>query len=295
MRAKPFIMVVLALFCGALAILAGNRWIQREAERARLAAAPGAAAPAPASATTVVVASLGLRFGTEVTRAHVREVPWPSDAVPPEAFRTVDEFLAGGARRVALGPIALNEPILPGKVTGPGQRGTLSHVIGDGMGAVTVPVNEVVGVGGFVLPGDRVDVILTRQPKVVDGTARGPSATYSDVVLQNVRVLAAGQVADERTEKPVLVNAVTLEVDVAGAQRLTIAAASGTLSLMLRRAGDVVARSEQRITAAEIGLDAGAPTGQVTVRVTRGTKREDYAVPQMYRPDLGGSRLATAR
>jgi pilus assembly protein CpaB len=94
------------------------------------------------------------------------------------------------------------------------------------MKAVTIRVNDVEGVAGFVLPGDHVDVVLTRQQ---DKTAA------SDVVLQNVKVLAIDQIADERAEKPSIAKAVTLEVEVTAAQKLALAATVGTLSLALRR------------------------------------------------------------
>ena len=93
---------------------------------------------------------------------------------------------------------------------------------------------------GFVLPGDRVDVVLTRQ---IDKTA-----ATTDVVLQNARVLAIDQIADERTDKPAVAKAVTLEVDTIGAQKLSLAASVGTLSLMLRKAGEANAEYTRRIT-----------------------------------------------
>jgi pilus assembly protein CpaB len=100
------------------------------------------------------------------------------------------------------------------------------------MKAVTIRVNDVEGVAGFVLPGDRVDVMLTRQ--------QDKAVAAADVVLQNVRVLAIDQLADERTEKPSVVKAVTLEVEVTAAQKLALAATVGTLSLALRKAGGSV-------------------------------------------------------
>ena len=95
------------------------------------------------------------------------------------------------------------------------------------MKAATVRVNDIDGVGGFVLPGDHVDVALTRQIDKANGS--------TEIVLQNVRVLAIDQIADERLDKPSVVKAVTLEVDVVGAQKLSLAASVGSLSLMLRK------------------------------------------------------------
>ena len=132
-------------------------------------------------------------------------------ALPAGSFAKADEILSGG-KRVALAAVEPNEPMLGSKITGPGQRATLSAMIRDGLKAVTIRVNDVDGVGGFVLPGDHVDVSLTRQ--IDKGNAT------SEVVLQNVRVLAIDQTADERLEKPSVVKAVTLEVDARRAEAL---------------------------------------------------------------------------
>jgi pilus assembly protein CpaB len=182
-----------------------------------------------------------------------------------------------GGRRVALAAIEPNEPILAAKVTGPGQRATLSALLRDGLKAVTIRVNDVDGVGGFVLPGDRVDVALTRQ---VDKTSAS-----ADVVLQNARVLAIDQLADERLENPKVVKAVTLEVDLVGAQKLSLAASVGSLSLMLRKAGEVDGEFTRRITLSDLGT-ASVPAAKVradadmaTVAVRRAATREEYSVP----------------
>src|SRR5207247_2597579 len=139
-----------------------------------------------------------------------------------------------------------NEPILGSKITGPGQRATLSAMLRDGMKAVTIRVNDVEGVAGFVLPGDRVDVALTRQNDKAGAT--------SDVVLQNARVLAIDQVADERSDKPSVVKAVTLEVDTPAAQKLSLAASIGTLSLMLRKAGEANPEFTRRVTTNDLSM-----------------------------------------
>src|SRR5207244_7593385 len=115
---------------------------------------------------------------------------------PPRATKS-------GERRVALAAIERDEPVLSWKVTGPGQRASLSAVLGSDKKAMTIRVNDVSGTAGFVLPGDRVDVLLTRTE---DKTG------YTDVLLQNVRALGIDQLADERTEKPSVAKAVTLEV-----------------------------------------------------------------------------------
>ena len=159
--------------------------------------------------------------------------------MPNGAFATIADVMKDG-KRVVLTAIEPNEPVLSVKITGAGQRATLSALVRDGMKAVTIRVNDVEGVGGFVLPGDRVDVVLTRQ---VD-----KNSASNDLVLQNARVLAIDQVADERADKPTVAKAVTLEVDMVGAQKLSLAASVGTLSLMLRKAGEAAGGQSRRVT-----------------------------------------------
>jgi pilus assembly protein CpaB len=144
------------------------------------------------------------------------------------------------------------------------------------MKAVTVRVNDVEGVAGFVLPGDRVDVLVTRQQE-----EKGSNS--NDVVLQNIKVLAVDQIADERMDKPTLVKAVTLEVDTVAAQKLALAASVGNLALVLRKAGDSNEESSRRITLIDIGTGGkGTATQsrtQTTVMVIRAAKKEEYSVP----------------
>src|SRR4029453_13998335 len=141
---------------------------------------------------TVVVAKQALLFGTELNASMLQEVPWPSNALPSGAYAKIQDIVSGG-RRVVLSAIEANEPVLALKVPGAGQRATLSALVKPGMKAVTIRVNDVEGVGGFVLPGDHVDVVLTRQVEKGNATTQ--------VVLQNTRVLAVDQTADERAAK----------------------------------------------------------------------------------------------
>jgi pilus assembly protein CpaB len=139
---------------------------------------------------------------------------------------------------------------------------------------VTIRVNDVEGVGGFVLPGDRVDVVLTRQ---VDKTSAS-----NEVVLQNGRVLAIDQQADERADKPSVVKAVTLEVDTVGAQRLSLAATVGSLSLMLRKAGETTADKPRRITLEDLTSEIAPKeddSAMKSITVRRGAASKEYSVP----------------
>ena len=115
--------------------------------------------------TRVVVAKDELKYGAQVTRDKLELAEWPVKNVPRGSFKSIQEFYAQHQRRIVLEPIQANEPILAGKVTGPGQRSGLSTMLEPGKKAVTIKVNEVVGVGGLVLPGDRVDIFVTNDGK----------------------------------------------------------------------------------------------------------------------------------
>lgn len=267
MRTSNFIMIAVAAVFGLLAVLAARTWLQSQSN-ANVRVEP---ASAPVATRTLVVARRPLRFGHELTADALREVPWPAETLPPGAFGRIDDLLAQG-KRVVLTAIEMNEPVLAMKVTGPGQRATLSALVGPGMKAVTIRVNDVEGVGGFVLPGDRVDVILTRQ---VD---KENASTH--VLLQDVRVLAVDQVADERAANPMIPKAVTLEVEIASAQKLGLAATVGTLSLVLRKAGETSAAKTARVTLRDLLNEITADTGtNINVVVNRRMEKHSYRVP----------------
>jgi pilus assembly protein CpaB len=272
-RASTIIMIAFAVVFGLLAVFVAQSWLNNQAAMRM----KNIEAQKPVNTHTIVVASKPLRFGTELSNQSLREIGWPEDALPGGSFSTIQELLNSG-KRVALSAIEQNEPILKSKITGPGQRATLSAVIHDGFKAVTVRVNDVEGVGGFVLPGDRVDVMLTRQ--------NDKNSASTDVVLQNTRVLAIDQIADERSDKPAVVKAVTLEVDTVGAQKVSLAASIGTLSLMLRKAGEAVAENTRRVTISDLTTSTAPVSGErkstsgaASVEVVRGVIRQQYSVP----------------
>src|SRR5438128_3886325 len=241
-------MIGVAVLFGLFAVFLAQSWLNGQAEmRLRNLEAQ----KKPAATQTVVVATKPLRFGNELSSSSLREISWPEEAIPAGAFRTISDIVNAGGRRVVLSSIEANEPVLSTKITGPGQRATLSATLQDGMRAVTIRVNDVEGVAGFVLPGDRVDVALTRQ------TDKNTATT--DVVLQNTRVLAIDQTADERNDKPSVAKAVTLEVDTGAAQKLALAASIGTLSLMLRKAGEVVVDPTRRISLSDLIGEVSTP------------------------------------
>jgi pilus assembly protein CpaB len=198
-------------------------------------------------------------------------MPWPDNSLPAGAFGKIADLTS--SKRVVLMPVDINEAILASKITGPGQRATLSAMLSDGMKAVTIRVNDVEGVAGFVLPGDRVDILLTRTGE--------KNNAVNDVVIQDVRVLAVDQLADQRADKPSVVKAVTIEVDPTEGQKVALAATVGTLSLLLRKAGDAVAGDTRRVTTHDLMTAPAQESHFVTIGVMRPSKGEriEYTVP----------------
>jgi len=272
-RASTIVMIGFAVVFGLIAAFLAQNWLNSKAEE-RMRSLEAQNRKQPVVTQTIVVASRSLRFGAELSGSSLREVAWPGEP-PVGAFHTIQELTSQG-KRVVLAAFEANEPILNTKITGPGQRATLSAVLNEGMKAVTIRVNDVEGVAGFVLPGERVDIVLTRQYE--KGNA------INDVVMQNARVLAIDQLADERSDKPSVARAVTLEVDISGAQKLMLAAQVGTLSLALRKAGEVVAQDTRRVTNADLSnADAGPREDRrfVSIQVIRSGKTASvYSVPR---------------
>ena len=269
MRTSTFVMIGFAVLFGLLAVFLAQIWLNNQAdERLKSIEAQRKAAP---PARTIVVAAKPLRFGDELTSSALREIAWPDNALPNGAFNKIADITSG--KRIVLMPIDTNEAILASKITGPGQRATLSAVLNDGMKAVTIRVNDVQGVAGFVLPGDRVDVLLTRTGE--------KNNAFNDVVLQDVRVLAVDQLADEKVDKPSVVKAVTIEVDPTQGQKVSLAATVGTLSLLLRKAGEVVDADTRRVTAGDLTTRPAQDSHFVTIGVVRPSKgdRVEYTVP----------------
>src|SRR6185437_11383554 len=182
---------------------------------------------APPPSVQIVAAKVGLNFGDHLKPESLRVMNFPPDTVLEGAFAKIEEIAGPGEDRVVLRPMAPGEPVLATKISGTGGKATLSTVVEKGMRAMTIRVNDVTGGGGFVLPQDRVDVMLTRI-----GQANDTKQTV--VLLQNIKVLGIDQQADEQKDKPIVAKAVTLEVTPDDAQKLTLGSSVGSLSLSLR-------------------------------------------------------------
>jgi pilus assembly protein CpaB len=183
--------------------------------------------------TKVAVAAAPLAYGNEITADKVRFVDYPNSSLPPGAFTNAAVLMPAGKKRVALLPISVNEPILPSKISAVGQGASIAALLPDGMRAATVRINDVSGVAGFIQPNDAVDVLITRAMPGDQGNAQ-----VTDVLLQNVHVMALDQTAKNADGSPKVARSATLQVTPLDAQKLVLAQEVGSLSLVLRKPGE---------------------------------------------------------
>lgn len=313
MRTRAIWMLGLALFLAGAAVFLARSWLETQVSRTQREAT------APTIETTpVVVAAAQFQFGSPIRREHLRVVSWPATAVPQGAFATINDIIGDGQDRVALRPMEINEPVLASKVSGFGGRASLSSIIAADMRASTIRVNDVNGVAGFVLPGDRVDIMLTRAAGGAEAGGRAADNLVTDLLLQNVKILGVDQDANENRDKPAVVRTVTLEVTVEQSQKLTLAQQVGTLSLSLRNISNTDAEAAKTVGLRDLGIfevntppltdKPGTTTKQAQpepavtakpapksdqgfqVRIVRGTAATEYAVQQ----ERGGPLLGTS-
>ncbi|SOE94204.1 pilus assembly protein CpaB [Burkholderia sp. D7] len=209
---RAVVMLGMALLAGLAAVGFASRWLLQTSSSA---------------VTPVAVAAAEVSLGQPLGPNMVRMVNWPTGSIPPGAFRDTKE-LEGRVVRTSLEP---GEPVIEAKLAPQGTKGGLSAVIGEGKRAITVRVNDVVGVAGFALPGNYVDVIVNTQEPEVKGDAQ---QSISKIVLEKILVLAVAQQVSRDDTQPKVVNAVTLEVTPDQAEKLDLARSVGSLSLVLR-------------------------------------------------------------
>jgi pilus assembly protein CpaB len=186
------------------------------------------------SSNKVTVAAMDIELGSKLNPQMLTTVDWPSGSVPKGAFQDAKEL----QDRVVKTSIQRGEAILNARLAPIGTQGGLSAVIADGKRAMTVRVNDVVGVAGFALPGNYVDVMVNTQQDRRGTKENEEKQQISKTVLEHVLVLAVAQEAGRDDTKPKVVNAVTLELTLEDAERLDLARNIGTLSLVLRNQAD---------------------------------------------------------
>ncbi len=221
---RAIVMVVLSLVAGISALSLATRWLNAQNTIAT---------------NSVVVASVDLAAGQTIEPRHLRTIEWPAGNVPTGAFKE----MALLKDRVTRTGITRDEPVLESRLAAPGTRGGMAAIIKEGMRAITVKVNNVVGVAGFALPGTFVDVM-------VNVAQRGGQnqSSISKIVLERILVLAVEQETGTDNTKPKVVNAVTLEVTPLEAEKIDLARSVGNLSLVLRNSIDDLASTTSGAT-----------------------------------------------
>lgn len=213
---RAILVLGFAVLAGLVAVVMAARWMTEQAGDQR----------------QIVVAARDADLGTPLDATMISTIAWPSGAIPEGAF--TDPKLVEG--RVLKTTLSRSEPILESKLAPKGTKGGLSAIIAEGRRAITVRVNEVIGVAGFALPGSFVDVMVHT---VIDDRKAGSSgAPISKIVLERILVLAVAQEAGRDDTKPKVVSAVTLEVTPEQAEMLDVARSVGNLSLVLRNQMD---------------------------------------------------------
>jgi pilus assembly protein CpaB len=226
MRRQTLIALGVAIILGVIAVFLANSYLTgRERQLAN----------SPEGMVRIAVAAMPLAYGTEITPDKVKFVNYPQASLPPGIYKSVAELLPQGKQRVVLRPIQVNQPLLAADLSGEGQNASIAALLPDGMRAATVSINDVSGVAGFVKPNDTVDVLITRQAIGADGASQGRQVT--DVLLQNIRVIAMDQAASSNGQ-PAVSRTATLELTPIDAQKIALGQQLGQLSLVLRKPGE---------------------------------------------------------
>lgn len=245
---KAFALLLVACALGLAAAVYANTWIGQRAQ---------------VSANKVVVAAVDIPAGGRIAPEMLSVVDWPSGALPPGAI-TDPAVLK---ERVVKRDVVRGEALIEGKLAPVGTKGGLSAVIAEGKRAMTVRVNDVVGVAGFALPGNYVDILVHTEQEGQGKEAK--ARPISRTVLEHVLVLAVAQEASRDDTKPKVVSAVTLELSLADAEKLDLARSIGTLSLALRNQTDPEKVSTEGITKGELFGEAKAFNAVAPLRTAR--------------------------
>jgi pilus assembly protein CpaB len=227
---KAIALLILAVVTGLAAAVYAASWV---AQRGNIAS------------TKVVVAAVDIELGSKISPQMLTTSDWPSESVPTDAFKDAKDL----QDRVVKASVLRGEAIVDRKLSPVGTQGGLSAVIAPGKRAMTVRVNDVVGVAGFALPGNYVDVMVNAQQERGRGE---PGNQVSMTVLEQVLVLAVAQEASRDDTKPKVVSAVTLELSPGDAEKLDLARSVGTLSLVLRNQLDKNAVATSGVTKSQL-------------------------------------------
>lgn len=253
---RALLMIGISLIAGIAAMILAARWLNQQTSLAT---------------RKVAVAQVDLSIGQPLGANQIRLVEWPSGAVPTGAFSDTASLVG----RVTKTNLLRDEPILEHRLAPEGSKGGLSAVISQGKRAITVRVNDVVGVAGFALPGNYVDVVVNT---LAEGARRNDKdRSISKIVLERILVLAVAQEASRDETQPKVVNAVTLEVTPEEAEKIDLARSIGTLSLVLRNQVDpqpalTAGATKDALLRLQAAVEQGPKKVYVPVRVATAPK-----------------------
>ena len=263
----------LMLLLGALVIAIGTAMAARSLFIGASAPKADAASQVP-KGPRVLVAQRALPVGTIITADSVAFQAWPKEMVQDAYFIDGEADLNKLLGTVVRYPITAGQPVTQGGLVAPGDRGFLAAALGPGMRAVTIPVSAKTGVGGFVFPGDHVDLLLTQ---TVPSQGDGPPLKTTETILHNIRVLATDQSTETTVEEGKTVvrefRTVTLEVTPKIAEKVDVAQTIGTLSLALRSLADNQAELDQSIASGTVKVPVGATKEQEAKFLTEAMNR----------------------
>lgn len=264
---RAIVMMAVALLFGLAAVVLASQWLLRQ--------------PAT-SANRIVVAAADIALGQRLTPEMLKLADWPVGSLPPGSF--LDPAKVNG--RVLKTSVSRGEPVSDSKLAPDGTSGGLSAVIAEGKRAITVRVNDVIGVAGFALPGNFVDIIVSTQKDARNGERSG-ELNVSKIVLERILVLAVAQEVGRDDTKPRVVNAVTLEVTPAEAENLDLARSVGTLSLALRNQVDQHQAHSDGATKGSLLHEMTAPVKPVLVVAKAPARPAPRPVVQVKRDCVG--------
>ncbi len=273
MQVRAIVILILALVMGGVSVILVNTYLKQQVSERQTAST--------IKTIQVVVAMKDLAFGNKLDAESVALVSYPANSVPEDAFTSVGAVLNAEKPAIALADIKEREILLPSKISPHGARGGLPARIPEDMRAMTISVNEVKGVAGFVLPGDFVDILHTTN------VGRRDQQLVTRVLQQNVQVLGVDQLSSDESNEPKVVNAVTMLVTQRDGQRLTLAQKLGDLNLLLRNEFDASILADQVVSSdALLTLETGRkPVVRVrsrrpSVEVIRGLEIEKKSVKE---------------
>lgn len=242
MQIRALVMLAIAIIIGGVAAYLVNMQLKQKMETA------GTASAQVIETKPVVLAAINMEIGNRLAKPMLEIVNWPADGVPEGAYTSIDEAIGENPEepRIVLQAMQKGEVVLPYKLSGPGGRGGLAPHIPDDMRAVTISVNEIRGVAGFVLPGNHVDLLLTST------IGQGKKEPVTRVLLQDVVVLAVAQQISQKKDDPQIVKSVTLLVTPKQGQLLTLAQSVGAITLVLRKEGDTDTYEGDPVTLASL-------------------------------------------